>query len=254
MSDTDAARGQRAVAGQSVRMVFTTREGGASTGPYASFNLGDHVGDRSRDVASNRRRLAHAIGLDGDRLVWMEQVHSRTVATVEGPVEGAVEVTDGLVTSCRDLALVVMTADCVPILLADEGAGVIGAVHAGRIGARIGIVPRAIEAMVAAGARPDGISALLGPAACGRCYEVPEHMQADVDRHLPGSACRTRSGTAGLDLRAGVSRQLGRAGVESIAADPRCTIEDESLFSHRRRAPTGRIAGVVWRPGAEAAS
>lgn len=253
MPDAGAERGPRA-AGQSVRMVFTTRDGGASTGPYASFNLGDHVGDRPEDVAANRRRLAGGIGLDERRLVWMEQVHSRTVATVDGPIDGPLEVTDGVVTASRDLALVVLTADCVPILLADERAGVIAAVHAGRIGARIGIVPRAVEAMVAAGARPEGVAALLGPAACGKCYEVPEHMQADVDRHVPGSACRTRKGTAGLDLRAGVSRQLHRAGVESITADPRCTIEDESLFSHRRGAPTGRIAGVIWQPGTEGAA
>ncbi|QDQ97864.1 peptidoglycan editing factor PgeF [Tomitella fengzijianii] len=235
-------------------MVFTTRAGGVSAAPYESFNLGEHVGDDPRSVAANRARLAGALGLRPPRLVWMEQVHSRNVTVVDGPVEGPVEVTDALVTSVPDLALVVLTADCVPMLLADEDAGVIGAVHAGRIGARIGIVPRAIEAMVGLGARPERIGALLGPAACGGCYEVPPHMQADVEEHLPGSACRTRKGTTGLDIRAGVARQLGAAGVESVVVDPRCTIEERTLFSHRRGAPTGRLAGVVWSPSAGGAS
>ncbi|WP_182360414.1 peptidoglycan editing factor PgeF [Tomitella gaofuii] len=231
-------------------MVFTTRAGGVSDAPYDSFNLGDHVGDDPGAVAANRARLAGALGLAPPRLVWMEQVHSRNVTVVDGPVGWAVEVTDALVTTEPDLALVVLTADCVPVLLADEEAGVIAAVHAGRIGARIGIVPRAIEAMAGLGARPERIGALLGPAACGGCYEVPPHMQADVEEYLPGSACRTRKATTGLDIRAGVARQLGAAGVESVVVDPRCTIEDTTLFSHRRGAPTGRLAGVVWRPSA----
>lgn len=234
--------------GRTARMVFTTRAGGVSAAPYDTFNLGVHVGDEPDSVAANRARLAGALGLEERAMVWMEQVHSRNVAVVDRPVDAPVEATDALVTSAPGLALVVLTADCVPLLLADEEAGVIGAAHAGRIGARIGIVPRTVEAMVEQGAQPERIGALLGPAACGGCYEVPRDMQADVERHLPGSACRTRKGTAGLDIRAGVARQLGDAGIESVVLDPRCTIEDSSLFSHRRGAPTGRMAGVVWRP------
>ncbi len=237
--------------GRTARMVFTTRAGGVSSAPYDTFNLGDHVGDDPASVAANRTRLAGALGLEERAMVWMEQVHSRNVTVVDGPAGAPVPVTDALVTSAPDLALVVLTADCVPLLLADEEAGVIAAAHAGRVGARIGIVPRTVEAMVGQGARPERIGALLGPAACGGCYEVPPHMQADVERHLPGSACRTRKGTAGLDLRAGVARQLGDAGIEAVAVDPRCTIEDSSLFSHRRGAPTGRLAGAVWRPSGE---
>ncbi|MBF6469107.1 peptidoglycan editing factor PgeF [Nocardia beijingensis] len=229
-----------------VRRVTTTRSGGFSAPPYDSFNLGDHVGDDPVAVRRNRDRLAEGIGLPPERLVWMEQIHGRNVEIVDGPRAEPVPATDALVTTEPGLALVVLTADCVPILLSDDQAGVIAAVHAGRIGARIGIVPRVLEAMVAAGARLERVGALLGPAASGRQYEVPAAMRADVEAHLPGSATTTVRGTPGLDLRAGISRQLTEAGVGAIAVDPRCTIEDHTLFSHRRGAPTGRIGGVIW--------
>ncbi|WP_370011952.1 peptidoglycan editing factor PgeF [Nocardia cyriacigeorgica] len=231
---------------RTVRRVVTTRAGGYSAAPYDSFNLGDHVGDDPQAVRRNRDRLAETIGLPPQRLVWMEQIHSRNVEIVDGPRSEPVPATDALVTTVPGLALVVVTADCVPILLSDDEAGVIAAVHAGRIGARIGIVPRVLDAMVSVGARIDRIGAFLGPAASGRQYEVPAEMRADVERHLPGSATTTERGTPGLDLRAGLRRQLTTAGVGAVAVDPRCTIEDTTLFSHRRGAPTGRLGGVIW--------
>ena len=232
--------------GVRVRRVVTTRAGGVSAAPYGSFNLGDHVGDDPAAVEANRHRLADGIGLPFERLVWMEQIHSRNVTVVDGPVDGPVPATDALVTKERGLALVTLSADCVPILLSDDEAGVIAAVHAGRIGARIGIVPKVIGAMIEQGARPERIGAFLGPAASGRQYEVPAAMQADVEKFLPGSATRTAKGTPGLDLRAGLRRQMLAAGISSVAEDPRCTIEDSTLFSHRRGAPTGRLAAVIW--------
>ncbi|WP_416061247.1 peptidoglycan editing factor PgeF [Rhodococcus indonesiensis] len=228
------------------RRVVTTRAGGVSAPPYDSFNLGDHVGDDPAAVEANRRRLASVIGLPYERLVWMEQIHSRNVTVVDGPVRGPVPATDALVTRETGLALVTLSADCVPVLLSDEEAGVIAAVHAGRIGARVGIVPRVLDAMTELGARPERIGAFLGPAASGRRYEVPASMQADVEAHLPGSATRTVAGTPALDLRAGLRRQLLEHGVTAVAEDPRCTIEDPTLFSHRRQAPTGRLAAVIW--------
>ncbi len=229
-----------------VRRVVTTRAGGRSSGAYSSFNLGDHVGDDPSAVAANRRRLAEGIGVPPQRLVWMEQVHSRTVAVVDGPLPGPLAATDAVVTAARELALVVVAADCVPVLLADEESGVIGAAHAGRVGARIGILGATLAAMRSLGARTERISVLLGPAVCGQCYEVPEPMQRDVEAHVPGSASRTRAGTAGLDIRAGLRRALLAEGVGAVAQDPRCTMESEELFSHRRQAPTGRLAGVIW--------
>ncbi|MEV0948762.1 peptidoglycan editing factor PgeF [Rhodococcus sp. NPDC049939] len=229
-----------------VRRVVTSREGGASVAPYDSFNLGDHVGDDPVAVEANRRRLAERIGLDRDHLIWMEQIHGRNVSVVDGPRDTAVPATDALVTKVPGLALTVLSADCVPVLLSDDEAGVIAAVHAGRVGARIGIVPRVLDAMVALGARTDRIGGFLGPAASGRRYEVPAAMQADVEKVLPGSATRTTKGTPGLDLRAGIRRQLLDAGISGVAEDPRCTIEDRTLFSHRREATTGRLAAVIW--------
>lgn len=229
-----------------VRRAVTTRAGGVSAAPYDSFNLGDHVGDDPGAVAANRERLARDLGAVPDRVVWMEQLHTRNVTVVDGPVTRPIEATDGIVTTTRDLVLAVLTADCVPVLLSDDEAGVVAAVHAGRVGARVGIVPEALRVMVDLGARVERIGAFLGPAASGERYEVPAAMQADVERHLPGSACRTAKGTAGLDLRAGIRRQLLEAGVSAVDVDPRCTIGDPSLFSHRRGAPTGRMASVIW--------
>lgn len=233
-----------------VRKVFTTRAGGVSQSPYASFNLGDHVGDDPQAVASNRNRLADIIGLSPDKVVYMEQIHSNTVTVIdEAPADGqAVEATDALVTTQRGLALAVLVADCVPVLLSDTDAGVIAAVHAGRMGARNGIVAKTIAKMEELGAKPSRIHALMGAAASGANYEVPEAMARDVEAKLPGSIARTTKGTTGLDIRAGLLRQMLSLGVQMIDSDPRCTIEDEDLFSYRREDTTGRQAGVVWLP------
>ncbi|MDY6996049.1 MAG: peptidoglycan editing factor PgeF [Actinomycetota bacterium] len=228
-----------------VRRVTTTRAGGVSRPPFATFNLGDHVGDDPVAVAANRRRLAAATGLGDGGIVWMNQVHGTHVEVVDGCGE-TLDGTDGLLTTTPRLGLAVVTADCVPVLLADARAGVVAAVHAGRVGAQQGVVVRALEAMADAGAHVADISVLLGPAVSGRNYEVPEEMAADVERSLPGSRTTTHRGTPGLDLRAGIAGQLRAHGVTSIDVDPRCTVEDRSLFSHRRDAPTGRIASLVW--------
>jgi YfiH family protein len=229
-----------------IRRVTTTRAGGVSAPPFDTFNLGDHVGDDPVAVATNRARLAAAIGLGPDRVVWMNQVHGDRVAVVDGPRDAPVDDTDAMVTSAPRLALAVVSADCVPVLMADARAGVVGAVHAGRVGARDGVVARAVEAMVTLGAQVQDMSALLGPAVSGRNYEVPAAMADEVEAALPGSRTTTSSGTPGLDLRAGIACQLKAMGIQAIDIDPRCTVDDLSLFSHRREAPTGRLASVVW--------
>ncbi len=229
-----------------IRRVTTTRSGGVSAPPYDSFNLGDHVGDDPVAVAANRARLASAVRLAQDRVVWMHQVHSAHVEVVDGPRETAFDATDALVTDVPGLALAVVTADCVPVLLSDARAGVIGAAHAGRVGAADGIVLRTLEAMRDLGADPADISVLLGPAVSGPNYEVPAEMAAEVEARLPGSRTTTARGTPALDLRAGIARQLAGAGVTAIDIDPRCTVADPALFSHRRDNPTGRLASLIW--------
>ncbi|HYZ69510.1 MAG TPA: peptidoglycan editing factor PgeF [Mycobacterium sp.] len=232
-----------------IRRVTTTRAGGVSAPPFDTFNLGDHVGDDPGAVAANRKRLTAALGLGQDAVVWMNQVHGDHVVEVDAPLEAgvsAVEKTDALVTTTSRLALAVVTADCVPVLMGDSRAGVVAAVHAGRVGAQKGVVARTVEAMLSAGAHAADISALLGPAVSGRNYEVPEEMAAEVEAALPGSRTTTSRGTPGLDLRAGIARQLTALGVTAIDIDPRCTVDDRNLFSHRRDAPTGRLASLVW--------
>jgi YfiH family protein len=228
-----------------IRRVTTTRAGGVSAPPFDSFNLGDHVGDDPAAVAANRARLAAAIGLP-DRVVWMNQVHGDRVEVVDEPRDTAFDDTDALVTATPRLALAVVTADCVPLLMADARAGVAAAVHAGRVGAQRGVVTRAVEEMLRLGARAGDISVLLGPAVSGRNYEVPAAMADEVEATLPGSRTTTSAGTPGLDLRAGIACQLRDLGVTSIDVDPRCTVADPALFSHRRGAPTGRLASLVW--------
>ena len=226
------------------RRIVTSRLGGTSRPPYASFNLGLHVGDDPGAVRANRARLARATGLTPDRFVWMEQVHGASVQAVDGPRSERVPATDGLLTATPDLALVVLVADCVPVLLASSR--VVAAVHAGRAGAAAGVVPAAVTAMVDLGADLAGTDALLGPAVCGACYEVPAAMRDEVEAALPGSATTTRRGTPGLDLRAGLARQLTGLGVVRVVIDSRCTAEDPELFSYRRDGVTGRQAGVAW--------
>jgi len=228
------------------RRVVTDRRGGRSASPYDSFNLGDHVGDDPAAVAANRGRVARELAVPEDRLVWMSQVHGTGVAVVDGPQDSPVPATDALVTSTPGLVLCVLVADCVPVLLADPVAGVVAAVHAGREGLRQGVLPAALSAMAGLGARARHVTALLGPAVCGLDYEVPEAMQAEVARVVPEAAVATRQGTAGLDLRAGVEAVLRRAGIPEVVQDPRCTVEDPTLFSHRRDGVTGRQAGLVW--------
>ena len=226
---------------------FTTRLGGVSQPPYDSLNLGAHVGDDPDAVCENRARVAAQLNLDPARFIWMDQVHSATVRVVDAADLGApIPATDAVVTTDPTVVLTVMVADCVPVLLYDADAGVIAAAHAGRTGARNGVVSNTVATMVELGAKPENIMAHLGPAASGRRYELPREMAEDVEEQLPGSLTRTDHGTWGSDVRAGLARQLTTLGVGNIIMDPRCTIEDSNLFSYRRDGKTGRQTGIIW--------
>ncbi|RBL79681.1 laccase, partial [Streptomyces cavourensis] len=155
----------------SAHFAFTDRWGGVSAAPYGELNLGGAVGDDPAAVGANRERAARRLGLDPASVVWMNQVHGRDVAVVDGPwgADAEIPAVDALVTTRRGLALAVLTADCTPVLLVDPAAGVVGAAHAGRPGLVAGVVPAVVEAMTALGARPSRITAHTGPAVCGRC-------------------------------------------------------------------------------------
>ncbi|WP_328482460.1 peptidoglycan editing factor PgeF [Streptomyces sp. NBC_00377] len=226
---------------------FTDRWGGVSAAPYEELNLGGAVGDDPEAVRTNRELAAKSLGADPGRVVWMNQVHGNDVAEVEGPwTTPLTPPVDALVTAARGLALAVLTADCVPVLLADPVAGVVAAAHAGRPGMVKGIVPAAVDAMRSLGADPSRIVARTGPAVCGRCYEVPEAMRAEVAAVEPAAHAETSWGTPAVDVTAGVHAQLDRLGVHDRERSPVCTRESKDHFSYRRDRSTGRLAGYVW--------
>ncbi|MET7731743.1 peptidoglycan editing factor PgeF [Streptomyces sp. NPDC005402] len=226
---------------------FTDRWGGVSAAPYEELNLGGAVGDDPEAVGTNRELAAKSLGLDPARVVWMNQVHGADVVVVSEPWgEKPAPRVDAIVTAERGLALAVLTADCTPVLLADPVARIAAAAHAGRPGMVAGVVPAALRAMTELGADPARIVARTGPAVCGRCYEVPEEMRADVAAVEPAVHAETSWGTPAVDVTAGVHAQLDRLGVRDRQQSPVCTLESGDHFSYRRDRTTGRLAGYVW--------
>jgi YfiH family protein len=225
-------------------LAFTGRSVGEGRAPYAGLNLGGHVGDDPAAVEANRVALAREVGVPREQLLFMNQVHGTDVVEVSGPWSGEPPEADGIVTRAPGLALAVLVADCVPLLLHDAEAGVVGAVHAGRPGMVAGIVPRAVAAMRDLGAQR--VRATVGPSVCGRCYEVPADMARAAAGVTPAAAARSWQGTPAVDVAAGVVEQLADAGVE-VEWVAGCTREDADLYSYRRDGTTGRFAGVVVR-------
>ena len=179
----------------------------------------------------------------------VHQVHGNRVVAVDADTEPralAGEQADALVTTSRGIALAVRAADCLPVLFADAGAGVVGAAHAGRVGLGAGVLPATVEAMAALGATD--VTAWIGPHICGACYEVPAALQAEFGRDHPAAVARTSWGTPALDLGAAAAAQLDRAGCTVVRVDP-CTRETPTLHSYRRDGGgSGRQAGLVWLP------
>lgn len=208
---------------------------------YGSDNLGLHVGDDPSRVRATRHRLADRLGVAPRRLFLADQVHGTAVEVVDGLWE-AVPRADAMVTRTPGTALAVMVADCVPVLLADPAAGVVGVAHAGRAGMAAGVVPAAVAALRDLGAR--SVHAVVGPSVCARCYEVPAALRDEVSAAVPVSASVSATGTPALDVVAGVLHQLHDAGAQ-VELVRGCTAERTDLFSHRRDGTTGRFAGVV---------
>ena len=183
----------------------------------------------------------------GVPLAVVRQVHGVEVAVVTGADQldaVAARSADALLTTAPGVGLAVRVADCVPVLLADAAAGVVAAAHAGRVGLAAGVLQATVAAMRAHGA--SSITGWIGPHICGRCYEVPDAMAAEVDAAVPGTRSTTSWGTPALDLGAGAAGVLAGLGVQSVTVGG-CTLEQPSLHSHRRdAAASGRQAGIIW--------
>ncbi len=236
--DVVAAPGRRGV-----RFAITSRHGGHSEPPFDALNLGGRLDDPAA-VEANRTAVAEAFDLPRERLLFMDQCHSADVARADGPWQGSAPRVDALVSTRDDLALAALSADCIPVLLADPVAGVVGAVHAGRPGMVARVADRAVDALVEAGADPDETIAVVGPSVCGRCYEVPEGMRAEAATVSPPSATVSWTGTPAIDVAAGVVDQLSARGIR-VTWVPGCTRESPDLYSYRRDGSTGRFAGIV---------
>ncbi|WP_241475206.1 polyphenol oxidase family protein [Nesterenkonia sp. YGD6] len=246
----------RGHAGDSVQLGFTSVDAG---------NLARHAGSQQR-VSEDRRRLEAAMGVPAGSLRFLNQVHSADVldaeaaaSTQDGVSSAPVPTGDAWVCADGSVPLAIMVADCLPVLLYGQRAGsdpehqvpVTAAAHAGRPGLLAGVLENTVAAMRERGAV--AITAWIGPGACGACYEIPEPMVAEVSRDRPAIASTTSWGTSALNLRAEAQAVLAQQGVtvEDLAG---CTLEDDSLFSHRREPDRGRFAGVIWMPASSSRS
>ncbi len=238
-------------------VAVTTRQGGGSTAPYNSLNLGLHVGDDPGTVVGNRARAATAFGVALDSLVFARQVHGAAAALV-GPADcgrgtrcddDAVPDTDILVTVSPGVTLVMLVADCVPLALVDPGAGVLAAVHAGWRGTAAGATGHTVRAMLDCGAEPGRIRAFLGPAVHPDRYQVSEEVTRALSEAVrpaaldPAVARPDGPGHWLVDLVAANRQQLLASGVrDDHIVECGVTTADDAFFSDRARRPCGRFA------------
>jgi YfiH family protein len=232
----------RASALGTIRHGFFGRAGGASSGIFAGLNCGHGSSDQIEAVTINRARVAEYLGVAPEALVGVQQVHSADVVVVRGP-GGAMPRADAMVTAVPGLALSVLTADCQPVLLADPGAGVIGAAHAGWRGTLAGVLEATVAAMAGLGAEPGRIVAVVGPTISQRAYEVGPEFLDTVLAEDDGADRFFARGTGDrllFDLPGyGVSR-LRAAGVGHVEWTRHCTYSDAArFFSYRRSVHAG---------------
>lgn len=241
-----------------VGVAFTDRHDGVSDADIGPLNLGRIGVDELDHVRENFTRVRAALGVSS--IACVDQRHTTEVRVVGDadwergpeqhlgsavPGQRANPVADALVSTRPDVALCVRIADCLPVLLADAEAGVIGAAHAGRVGLAAGVVTNTVRVMREHGATT--ITAWLGPHVCGRCYEVEAEMADEVGAVLPGSRTSTSWGTPALDLAAGAVHQLEDLGCR-VRRHDQCTRTTTGLHSHRRDgARSGRLAALVWQ-------
>jgi polyphenol oxidase len=228
-----------------VRAFVTTRNGGVSRGPYASFNVGGGGTDRDEPAAvvHNRRLLTRHLPRPP---TWLTQVHGTAVATLAAPV-AAPPTADAAVTRTPEVPLAVRIADCLPVFLAERGGAVVGVAHAGWRGLASGVVERTVEAMNAA---PASLVAWLGPAIGVDAFEVGDDVRRAFTRHdRAAAACFTaeRFGKWRADLVGLARLRLAACGVADVHGGSWCTVRDPARFySYRRDGATGRMAAVIW--------
>lgn len=235
-----------------IRAVCTTRAGGVSTGPYASLNLGEHVGDVPASVAANRERLGQAIGA---RPVFLRQVHGTDVAVLDAAIADDTEA-DAACTAHAGLACTVMVADCLPVLLTDVQGRRVAAAHAGWRGLATGVLARAVQSFDDNQGRHDELMAWLGPCIGPQAFEVGDEVKAQFEAADGDAAqCFKPAGAPGkwlADLPALARRRLQALGVRQIHGNDGsaswCTVSNPSrFFSYRRERVSGRLAALVWR-------
>jgi purine-nucleoside/S-methyl-5'-thioadenosine phosphorylase / adenosine deaminase len=226
-----------------VRVAMTTRRGGVSREPYASFNLAQHVGDDPAAVAENRRRLRAALELPAEP-AWLDQVHGARVAVLPSAAEGPA---DGVVTFERGTVCAVLVADCLPVFLASRGGDRVGIAHAGWRGLVAGVVEATIAAL---DCEPAELVAWLGPSIGRDAFEVGGEVREAFLAGDPGAAAAFRAGRDArwlADLPALARRRLAAAGVAAVTGSDLCTHSDPARFySYRRDGATGRMAALAW--------
>lgn len=227
-----------------VRTCITTRSGGISLPPYDSFNLAEHVGDEPASVAKNRQRLLSQLGC---KPAWLEQVHGIAVAAAD-PAQ--VAQADASWTSTANLASVVMTADCLPVLFCDRAGTRVAAAHAGWRGLAAGVLEATLAAMAVP---PEDALVWLGPAIGPAHFEVgPEVHAAFVSQHAEAVEAFRPSANPGkylADLYQLARIRLAARGVTAVYGGGLCTYSDARFYSYRRSAQTGRFASLIWLAG-----
>ena len=214
---------------------FTNRTGGASSGAFASLNLGTHVSDDLETVLANRALLAKDLG----PVQYMTQVHGNRVAIIE-EITDEDPTADALVTGIPGISLAVQVADCIPLLLHSSES--VAAVHVGRKGLVNEVTRAALQVMRDMGSTK--ITAIIGPSICGNCYEVSQEIHDEVIAQHPSARSTTNNGTPALNLPAALLEVLADEGV-TIIDESRCTVEHQDLYSYRRDGVTGRQAGII---------
>ena len=214
---------------------FTNRTGGASSGVFASLNLGTHVSDDLETVLANRALLAKDLG----PVQYMSQVHGNRVAIIE-EITDEDPTADALVTGIPGISLAVQVADCIPLLLHSSES--VAAVHVGRKGLVNEVTRAALQVMRDMGSTQ--ITAIIGPSICGNCYEVSQEIHDEVIAQHPSARSTTNNGTPALNLPAALLQVLADEGV-TVIDESRCTVEHQDLYSYRRDGVTGRQAGII---------